>query len=157
VVSQVGAEVNAQSGDPIAGPFRLEKLFFHTGACMGSCPAVDLFVDSNLTIYLRRQLYMGKGRVDSVLSGAFAGKLDPHTYFDLYAALSKSHYRDLVFRPAFCFDGSVVTIIVYADGGRVKLSSMWPPKEATALIDFLRNLALRVKLPRADGDWELEN
>jgi Domain of unknown function (DUF6438) len=146
----------AQTGDGGVKPLRVEKVIYHSSHCYGTCPAIDLEVDSNYDVALKLDVWGAKGETDKHLSGNFKGKIDPHTYFKLVAALVSSHYADLKFPPIFCCDGIVTTIIVYANGSCVELSSMTPPKEADKLISFLGDLALRLKLPRTTEDIEIE-
>jgi len=93
---------------------------------------------------------------DDQLSADFEGKIDRHTYFNLFAEFASSHYAGLQFPVDFCCDASIKTIIVYANGKRTKLSSMTPPKDALKLIAFLQDLALRLRLPPTTEDWEIE-
>jgi len=45
-------------------------------------------------------------------------------------------------------DAPVVSIIVYANGQRTEMASMFPPQEAQHLVAFLRGLGLSSKFPR---------
>lgn len=148
--------VPAHSGGAVNQPLVLEKLIYHAGPCNGTCPTIDLEIDSSRNIYVRRGLWIARGRPDKVHSGNFEGKIDRHTYSRLLAALVSSHYAHLQFPPDFCCDGSIKTIIVYANGKKTKLSSMSPPKGALPLIAFLQDLALHVQLLATTEDLEIE-
>jgi hypothetical protein len=136
--------------------YKFEKLVFHATRCFGTCPAIDLQVDSNRNIFIRRQVFKNRSETDESLSGDFSGKLDTKQYEDFLQILLSSHYDTLHFPDVFCCDGSVTTIIVYHNGQRKYLKSMFPPPEATTLIQYLKQLALETSLPRSATEIKLE-
>jgi hypothetical protein len=146
----------AQSRTTTTTHWALEKIIYHSGHCNGTCPAIDLEIDSNNNVLLKRDIWTAKGVTDKHHSGSFKGKIDPHTYFNLIATLLSSDYSNLTFPAIFCCDGEITTIIIYANGRRTKLSSMTPPKEAFRLIEFLQDLALKLNLPPTAEDIKLE-
>ena len=147
---------SAQTWDSVNKALVLERVIYHAGPCNGICPTIDMIIDSNRDVYVRRRLWTAKGEPDKAHSGNFKGKIDRHTYFNLFAELASSHYAGLQFPVDFCCDASIKTIIVYANGKRTKLSSMTPPKDALKMIAFLQDLALRLQLPPTTEDWEIE-
>jgi GH24 family phage-related lysozyme (muramidase) len=50
----------------------------------------------------------------------------------------------------------MTTIIIYAEGSRTYLKSMFPPQQAAQLISFLYNLATKLKLPSTLENYEME-
>jgi hypothetical protein len=150
------ATTHAQSSASRQEPLVLEKVIFHTGQCYGTCPQIDMEIDSNYNVMLKRNLYTKKGVLDLRRSGSFKGKVSPKTYFNLFATLVKSDYSNLKFPVNFCCDGAIITIIVYANGKRTYLSSMLPPKEARTLIDFLENLGTGLDLPSTKEEINVE-
>ena len=134
----------------------LEKIIYHSSHCNGTCPVIDMEIDSNYNVCLHREIWTGKGEPDKYRSGNFKGKIDPHAYFNLSAALISSNYVNLKFPPIYCCDGAITTIIVYANGKRTRLSSMLPPREADQLIEFLHDLSLNLKIPPTSENLDLE-
>jgi hypothetical protein len=53
-------------------------------------PAIDLEIDSNFDVFLKREIWKEKGETDEARSGNFKGKIDPHTYFNLFAVLESN-------------------------------------------------------------------
>lgn len=146
----------AQIADTGAKYLVLEKIIYHSSHCNGTCPALDLEIDSNYDVLLKRDIWTAKGESDKRRSGNFKGKIDPRAYFNLFATLVRSNYLVLKFPPIYCCDGSVTTIIIYANGKRTELSSMLPPKEAQKLIGVLHDLALNLNIPSTAEDIKIE-
>src|SRR6187399_743486 len=135
-------------GKPEKAPFVFEKIIFHTTRCFGSCPVIDMEIDSKRRVVIHRAIYKGKSQIDKKTSGNFKGKLDLKTYRELIDTLKASDYTHLKFPAEFCCDAPVVSIIVYANGQRTEMASMFPPQEAQHLVAFLRGLGLSSKFPR---------
>ena len=133
-----------------------EKIIYHSGQCNGICPEIDLEIDSNNNVLLKKSIWKEKGLIDNHKSGNFKGKIDPKTYFNLMANLIASDYSNLKFRPVFCCDGVITTIIIYANGKRVALSSMTPPEKALRLISFLHDLATQLNIPPTTEEIKME-
>jgi hypothetical protein len=148
--------LKAQKFDSFTKHLVVEKIIYHSGHCNGTCPAIDLEIDSNYDVFLKRDIWLGKGESDKFRSGSFKGKIDPHTYFNLVATLISSKYTELKFPANYCCDGAITTIIIYANGKRTKLSSMFPPKEAHKLIAVLDDLALKLNIPPTTEDLSIE-
>jgi|SRR5580658_3767292 hypothetical protein len=133
-----------------------EKLIYHSSHCNGSCPGIELQIDSNRNILLRRDIWKKKGIADSHKSGSFKGKLDLATYSDFLAILTRSDYANLKFPQVDCCDAVVTTIVIYANGKRTILKSMTPPQEALALISFLYNLGMQSAVPPTTGEIKID-
>lgn len=138
------------SGQPGKPPFSFEKIVFHTTQCFGSCPVVDMEIDSNRNVVVHRVIFKGKGRghEDDGLSGNFKGTIDVTSYKRLIDTLVASNYANLKFPAEFCCDAPVISIIVYANGQRTEMSSMFPPEEARPLINLLKGLGVGLRLQK---------
>src|ERR1700704_53537 len=82
------AATNAQSPFP--------KIVFHASRCFGTCPQIDLQLDSNRNIYVNRQFFTSKGEQDKAHSGQFTGVLDNAAFKQLVKILAASdieHWR----------------------------------------------------------------
>ena len=144
------------SGEPQKPPFAFEKIIFHTTRCFGSCPVIDMEIDSKRRVKIHREIYKGKSQTDKKASGNFKGMIDLKTYRKLIDTLAASDYTHLKFPAEFCCDAPVISLIVYANGQRTEMTSMFPPEEAQHLIAFLRGLGVGLKLPKTQGEVRLE-
>ena len=125
---------------------KLQKIIFHSSACFGSCPKIDLQLDSNLHLYVNRQFYKGKATPVKEYSGSFTGTINSAEYQQLKDILKRADYNNLNFPDVTCCDGPIKTVIIYADGKRKYLKSMTPPAEANELINWLTSLGVRKNL-----------
>lgn len=133
-----------------------EKIIYHSSHCNGTCPQIDLEIDSNRTFLLKLDIWKGKGVTDDHKSGTFKSEIDPKTFFNLFANLIASDYTNLKFPPEFCCDGVVTTLIIYANGKRTMLKSMTPPAKAHQLISFLYNLGINSRIPPTTDEINIE-
>lgn len=140
--------------------FRFEKLVYHTTECFGSCPIIDLELNSNRQIRCSaRNAYnfAGNGGLDSSLIGDFSGLL-PHKEFDtLMLLLKTAGLRTLKYRPQFCCDAPVTTLIVYSNGERKYIKSMFLPPHLYTLIGYLYRLNRKAILVRSRNKIKLED
>ena len=134
----------------------VEKIIYHSSHCNGTCPQIDLEIDSNGNIFLKREFWKGKGVTDKHRSGNIEGKIGPKTYFNLVANLIASDFTSLKFPPIFCCDGIITTIIIYANGKRTILKSMTPPEKARKLISALYDIGTHVDIPPTTKEIKLE-
>jgi hypothetical protein len=144
---------NAQPADE----FKVSKVVYHLSRCNGTCPSMDLEIDSNKNVYVNREFYKTKGLVDSANSGTFKGKLTPAQADQLTAVLKKSNIDSLEFAPVGITDVSETTIIVYYNGKRKYLKSARPPQAANDIITFLKSVGNDKGLERTTEVKELEN
>ena len=120
-------------------PFK--TIVYHSSRCNGSCPKIDLQIDSNKNVLVSREFFKSKSETDSTRSGNFSGVLNTAQYDTLQSLLKRTDYKQLKFPDVTCCDGVVTTIIVYDNNNqRTYLKSMTPPEEAAPLIQFLRAL-----------------
>ena len=84
----------------------LEKIIYHAAHCNGTCPALDLEIDSNYGVLVKRDIWSAKGKPDKRRSGNFKGKIARSAYLNLLTTLVRSNYTELNFPPNYCCDGS---------------------------------------------------
>jgi len=135
---------------------QFEKIIYHSSMCFGSCPMLDIEINKNKEVKLKRQLFKIKAEVDSLNSGNFKGKLSNKQMNKMLQVLEASNYENLKFPNVDCCDGVVTTFIIYANGKKTFLKSMMPPIEAEQFINYFKNLALEIQLPKTNEEFEIE-
>ncbi len=142
--------------------FQLEKIIFHTSMCYGYCPSYHLQVDKDKKINLfAEQVYKNvryqSYEPDTTKTGYFTGIVADTTFNKLTNELQKIGLDSLEFDGATCCDGSIKTIIVYYNGKRKYLKSMFPPVKAGKLISILYEICETSKLQRTDERFKIED
>jgi hypothetical protein len=140
-----------------AADFKLLKLVYHLSRCNGTCPSIDLQIDSNKAVYVNREFYKTKSLVDSANSGRFKGTLTQEQHKALIDVLKKINLDSLEFAPVGIADIPETTIIVYYNGKRKYLKSARPPVVANDLITLLKAIGNDKGLERTTEEKELEN
>ena len=143
----------AQTKDKI----NLSKIIFHSSRCNGTCPRIDLEIDSSKNLFVDREYFKTKSETDKRFSGQFKGVLSQADYNKLFGLLQNSNIDTLKFQKSDLMDGVNITIIVYYNGQRKYLTSPEPPKEANDLIEFLTLLGNNKKLQRTNETKNIEN
>ena len=144
---------NAQPADD----FKLSKLVYHVSRCNGTCPSMDLEIDSNKAVYVNREFYKTKSEIDSANSGRFKGILTREQDKQLLEILKRSNLDSLKFTTVGIVDVPETTIIVYYNGKRKYLKTERPPVVANDLITLLKAIGSDKGLQRTDEVKELEN
>jgi hypothetical protein len=136
----------------------LEKIIYQTTSCFGSCPTIDLEIDNDKSIYVSGKFHKGfsEYEIDSLKSGQFKGKLTDSLYNELIAILETTNLRTLEFPEKIGEDAPVTTLIIYFNGQRKYLKSMFPPTIADRLIKFLYEVNQKTKLTRTNENRILE-
>lgn len=147
---------STNTGEP-AEEFKVGKVIYHLSRCNGTCPSIDLEIDSSKNVYVNREFYKTKSLIDSTNSGTFKGKLTPAQDTQLTEVLKKSNLDSLEFAPVGIADIPETTIIVYYNGKRKYLKSARPPQVANDLITFLKGVGNDTTLVRTTDVKELEN
>ena len=133
------------------------KLVYHSSYCFGSCPKIDMQIDSKRNIYVYRDSDAETAKLNGASAkGYFKGVLDVKTYNRLLKTLLKSKYNRQQWPDVTCCDAVVTTIIVYVNNKRTYLRSMTPPKQANELIDLLFDIGLQTPLQPTNEKKELE-
>ena len=143
----------AQSKDKI----NLSKIIFHSSRCNGTCPRIDLELDSSKNLFVDREYFKTKSETDKRFSGQFKGILSQEDYNKLLGLLLSSNIDRLKFPKSDLMDGVNITIIVYYNGQRKYLTSPEPPNEANDLIKYLTSLGDNKKLQRTNETKNIEN
>jgi len=139
---------------------RLEKIIFHSSLCFGTCPKLDIEIDSNHMAFLKRAVINevgGNWNLNQIKSGNFKGKLTDSSYNELVRLLQSCFLRDLKFPNILCCDASVVTLIIYYNGQRKVLRSMTPPLIADGLITYFRKFGKNPNLKGTTEKFEIED
>lgn len=142
---------------------KLDKIIFHTSMCFGTCPTYHLQVDNNREIKLyAEQVYknpqdFGSFETDTTKTGYFVGIVADTTFRKLTNELSNIGLDTLEFDGASCCDGSLITIIIYYNGKRKFLKSMFPPDKANKLIGTLYDICETSKLTRTTEKFKIED
>jgi hypothetical protein len=138
---------------------------FNSGGCFGSCPVYSMQIDSTAEIRLCKKMAFVSGQWDSITGGRkidsgqlgyFKGKLNNSEYGQLISLLAQLNPDSTYFPPTFCCDLPRRTIILYYNGKRKRMSSLWPPNEAKPLIDFLSGLYIHTSLEKTNERWDME-
>lgn len=140
---------------------KLEKIVFHTSPCFGACPTYHLQVnsDKSLQLYAERVYKKDKGfsrEPDTAKTGYFTGTVRDTTFQKLLSELETIGLDSLELNGPNCCDGSLKTIIVYYNGKRKFLRSMFPPENTHRLIAVLYEIAEKSPVRRTDEKFEIE-
>jgi hypothetical protein len=135
-----------------------EKIIYHTTSCFGSCPTIDLEIRNDKNVYLKGEFYKENPmyEIDSIKSGQFIGKLNDTLYNELINILQTSNLRTLTFPEIHGADAPVTTLIIYYNGQRKYLKSMFPPTITDKLIEFLYFVNERANLTRTNEKRTIE-
>jgi hypothetical protein len=113
-----------------------EKLIYHaTRAWSG--PTISLEIDSNKSLYMHYTNNTG-GADSGMASGNYSAVLDDASYKELIYNLQHCNLRTMRFGNIEGADSPVVTLIVYFNGKRKYLKSMFPPRISNDLLAFIR-------------------
>lgn len=140
--------------------FKLEKLVFRTSACYGSCPILNLNLNSDRKIELEAT-YFDKNGIYGIeeKSGSFTGEIDEQTYNELLELLIQAKIDLFNIIPndfELCCDGAIKTIITYHNGKRNYVKSMHTPRILEELIKFLYLLPEKARLERTNKKFKFE-
>ncbi len=139
--------------------FIFEKLVFHTSACFGSCPEINFMIDSVRNIKINANYFKDSSGIiiDKEKSGNFIGKLDNQLFNELTDLLIKAKISTInITDDSLCCDGMIKTIIVYHNGKRNYIETMFEPRILGELISYLYDLPNKIKLTRVYDKFEFE-
>lgn len=142
-------------------PFSFEKIIFHTTSCYGRCPIyhLQLTQDKQIRLHTEDAYRNDKDfsfKRDSSKTGYFTGSIQDSVYKNLVTALSAIDLNNLEFNNAQCCDGTLITVIVYYNGKRKVLRSMFPPAKAQKLIGMLYDICGKSELIRSTQQFSVE-
>lgn len=140
---------------------QFESIKFHTTYCYGHCPIYHLEIDSSGNIKLHKEMVYNeikkrKYQIDSVAIGYYQGKLNNDTLEELIESIQTCNLKTLEFDGATCCDGSIATVIIYFNGKRKFLESMFPPRIANNLIKKLIEICEIKDLEKIDKKFKIE-
>lgn len=137
---------------------KFDKIIYHTTSCFGSCPTIDLEITNDRNIYLKGEFYKENSmyEIDSLESGQFIGKMNDTLYNELINILQTCNLRTLAFPEIHGADAPVTTLIIYYNGQRKYLKSMFPPTIADKLIEFLYLINTKADLTRTNENRTIE-
>lgn len=155
------ATVALRDCSPSDRKIKPEKIIFHTSPCFGACPTYHLEVqsDKGLRLHVERVYQKDKGfsmEPDSTKTGYFTGIVSDTTFQKLLTELETVGLDTLELNGPDCCDGSLKTIIVYYNGKRKFLRSMFPPDNIKGLIAVLYEIAEKSQVRRTDKPFGLE-
>lgn len=129
-----------------------EKITFNTSYCFGSCPVYHLELKADKSFKLHAEtVFLEKSKtreLDSSKMGNFIGKLDQKTYDKFLVAFQQSDMCNLTFDGVKCCDGSLISMTVSYDGIQKELVSMFPPQQASTLINVLYEICKNSTMKR---------
>ncbi|MCF0061757.1 hypothetical protein MUK70_21180 [Dyadobacter chenwenxiniae] len=114
---------------------KFEKLFYHASRAWNG-PTVAMQVDSSKSMYMRYT--NNTGSLERGLpTGRYKAVLDDDTYNELIKQLQNCNLRTLRFGNIKGNDAPDITLIVYFNGKRKYLKSMFPPRISEELLTFI--------------------
>ncbi len=139
---------------------QFDKIIFHTTMCFGACPIFHFELNNDKKVKLYAEsvpISEENWKNDSTKTGYFEGVVTDSTFRKLSDIIKSIGIDTLNFKRALCCDGSVYTIIVYRDGKRKFLQSMFPPAKAMPLIGTLYQICEESHLTRSSKSFKIEN
>jgi hypothetical protein len=134
---------------------KFEKLFYHASQAWDG-PTVAMQVDSDKSMYMRYTNNTGSLE-RGLATGSYKAVLDDDTYKELIKQLQNCNLRTLRFGNIKGNDSPDITLIVYFNGKRKYLKSMFPPRISEGLLTFIMlRLQGYGKLIRTDESRDLE-
>lgn len=152
--TQQGSKSNLTNS--IAQEIKFEKIIYHSSLCFGSCPVIDLQIDSNKNILLRREVVSFKRNNETPSLKKYNGFLTQPEYDSVLTLLKKADYKNLQFEDVQCCDGVITTLIIYSGGDKKYLKSMMPSQQSQELINYLHKLGMKTDLPEIKEEIKLE-
>jgi hypothetical protein len=148
----------ANSQEATKETFSLEKIIFHTSECHGSCSEYHLEIDSNKNTRLfSEKVFNNNYQKNKAKEGYFSGKIDEANYQKLENLIKSIGADTLNFGNENCCDAPVRTVIVYYNGKRKFMKSMFPPKSTFPMLDQLRFICENHKLKRTNEKFVIES
>jgi hypothetical protein len=143
---------------------KFEKIIFNTTTCYGKCPVYHLQIDNKKNVKLLASIVYKNPRVfgtnrsnlDTSKMGYFIGHIDDTLYNNLIKTLSNTNTDSLCWEDNGA-DAPIKTIIIYHNGQREFLRSMFPPKDSYDLIILLCTVCEKNNFQKTIEKFEIEN
>ena len=135
-----------------------EKITFQTSYCFGTCPVYHLELKADKSFKLHTEIVFLENsqtrELDSAKMGYFIGKLDKKMYEKFILEFQRSDMCNLTFNGVKCCDGSLISLTVNYDGIQKELVSIFPPKQADALLDVLYEICQTSPMKRVNANYK---
>jgi hypothetical protein len=141
--------------------YPFHKIIFHSSECFGTCPVYHLEVDSDKTFKLIADVVYKKDKpysseLDSSMIGHFKGTVNDTIFNKLIKQIKTSGIDTLNFGNSICCDGSLITIIIYHDGKRRYIQSMFLPDRAWKFASLFVEICQTNKMERTNEKFTIE-
>jgi hypothetical protein len=138
-----------------------EKIIFHTSACFGDCPIYHLEVKNDKKVKLITEKSFRNSKLklnepENRIPNYRIGTVNDTMFNQLAAELNTIGLESLEFDGATCCDRPLITIIVYYNGKRKLLQSMFPPDKANRLIEILYEVSKSNDYQKSNDAFSLE-
>lgn len=143
---------------PAREQFAFEKITYHSGPCFGVCPSYHLEILNDKTVLLKGDsLYNRRGtNYDYGRVGYFRGKVSDSSYQKLILELRAIGLDTVQFKGPDCCDAPMKTMIVYYNGKRKYLRTMFPPDHARELLSALTEIYSKTAFEPTPQRFEIE-
>lgn len=138
-----------------------EKIIFHTSACFGDCPIYHLEIknDKKVKLITEKSFRNSKLKInepETRIPNYMVGTVNDTTFNRLTTELNAVGLESLEFDGATCCDRPLITIIVYYNGKRKLLQSMFPPEKANRLIEILYEVSKSAGYQKSNEVFTIE-
>ena len=137
-----------------------EKIIFHNSRCYGNCDVYHLEIKGDMSVRIYAEtVYKLTGNGYIYLpdkEGYFTGKAKRSDFNRLDSIIRHIGVDTLKFDNVDCCDGIIYTIIIYREGKRIELRSMFPPEKAHHLIEVLNVIKRNSDTERTKQPFTLE-
>ena len=141
------------------GKFKLDKIIFHSSQCFGSCPIFHLEVNKDRFAYLFAETVHKTSSdygLDKQRMGYFTGKIDTTNFNKIDSLIQEIGIDTVNYKKVICCDSPIYTIIIYHNGKRKYLKSMYPPKKMSWIINELYNICQKNELKKTNKIFFIE-
>jgi hypothetical protein len=121
---------------------QIEKIIFHTTRCYGTCGIYHIEIDKTGSFKLHSEFVHSDSswKGDITRQGYYRGKMPNSIHDSLIKAIQTSNLRALRMAKHECCDGSLLTIIIYFNGGQRRyFKTMFYPVIARNMVNILYN------------------
>lgn len=140
--------------------FTFNKLIFHTSACFGSCPVINLEISSDKSIRFTGNYFKDENfdEIDSARSGNFSGQLSDQLYNELIDLIITSKITEMEYNQnqILCCDAPIKTLILYHNDTRKYYKAMFEPSVLRDLISFLYSIDQNLELTQVEDNFYFE-
>ncbi|MEW5675640.1 DUF6438 domain-containing protein [Flavobacterium enshiense] len=138
-----------------------EKIVFHSSACFGDCPVYHLEVknDKKVKLISEESPRSSKQKSSESINKEpiyKTGSINDGTFNRLTHELKAIGMDSIEFDGVTCCDRPLITIILYHNGKRTFLQSMFPPEKANKLIEILYEISKSEALQKSDEIFFVE-